>query len=116
MVFKGVGQLYGLGTGNGYSLGLTATAFISCFQNLYGSILDFGCYGTSSLIDVLHQLACDLNLRTFDELLYAFGQVSPVSLEYLTAILGIGHPEGLLTLADRTDNLGDVTGDGVGIF
>ena len=84
------------------------------FQDSDVGILDFGRY-LSAIVHILEQLARNLHLHALGKCSYAFGKICPICLEYLTAILGIGHPEGLLVAAHIAHNLCDVAGYGISL-
>ena len=78
-----------------------------------GGVLDFWC--NVSFFHILRKLAGYLNQRTCGESANAIRKISPVCLEDLAAILGVGHPESLLAAANVTYHLGDVAFNGVNL-
>ena len=68
---------------------------------------------------ILLQFSCDCNLHADSKLLYAIRNISPICLEYLTAVLCIGHPEDLLTWTSLCANIsvcfGNVTCYGISV-
>jgi len=58
-------------------------------------------------------MTCNCHLHAYLELCHTFGKICPISLEHWTAILCVGHPEGLLVPADVIQNLRDITCNGI---